>query len=158
MFFHITSVWSLDIFGFGVILKILNFLGFPGNFIFCKTGPKVFAYFTGVLSHYWGIIIHQTKPDSSGYQEVKGFWDPSTYSWEKAYFTNVRNFGTHCRYVGSFLSSQIFHNLVSLTRTLTNEKKLISNRLMVRCPTWSKNLWMVSLQVVLLAKWSPIEE
>ena len=89
-----TPVWPYV--GPGVILKILNFLGFPRNFIFCKTGPKVFAYFTGVLSHYWGIIIHQTKPDSSGYQEVKGFWNPSTYSWEKAYFTNVRNFGTHC--------------------------------------------------------------
>ena len=90
-----TPVWPYV--GRGVILKILNFLGFPRNFIFCKTGPKVFAYFTGVLSHYWGIIIHQTKPTSSGYQEVKGFWDPSTYSWENGYITILGNFGTHCR-------------------------------------------------------------
>ena len=96
----ITPVWPYV--GLGVILKILNFLGFPGNFIFCKTGPKVFAYFTGVLSHYWGIIIHQTKPDSSGYQKVKGFWDPSTYSWEKGYFTCLRNFGTHCMKMEGF--------------------------------------------------------
>ena len=89
-----TPVWPYV--GLGVILKILNFLGFPGNFIFCKTGPKVFAYFTGVLSHYWGIIIHQNKPTSIGYQEVKGFGDPSTYSWEKGYFTFLRNFGKHC--------------------------------------------------------------
>ena len=39
---------------------------------------------------------HQIKPDSKGYQEVKEFWDPSTYSREKRYFTFVRNFGTHC--------------------------------------------------------------
>ena len=91
-----TPVWPYV--GPGVILKILNFLGFPRNFIFCKTGLKVFAYFTGVFSHYWGIIIHQTKPTSSGYQEVKGFWDPSTYSWENGYITILGNFGTHCRF------------------------------------------------------------
>ena len=73
-----TPVWPCV--RLGVILKILNFLGLPGNFIFCKTDPKVFANFTEVLSHYWGIILHQTKPDGSGYQEINGFWDPSTYS------------------------------------------------------------------------------
>ena len=28
-------------------------------------------------------IIHHTKPTQGGYMEVKGFQDPSTYSWEK---------------------------------------------------------------------------
>ena len=32
-----------------------------------------------------------------GYQKPKGFWDPSTYSWEKMHICFEGNFGTHCR-------------------------------------------------------------
>ena len=42
-------------------------------------------------------FIHQNKPDHVGYQEAKGFYDPSTYSWEKGCITCLGNYGTHCR-------------------------------------------------------------
>ena len=70
---------------------------FPGNLFMFKikseSNPLELRSICWQSCH----LIHQIKPDSSGYQEVKGFWDPSPYSWEKAYFTNVRNFGTHCK-------------------------------------------------------------
>ena len=46
----------------------------------------------------WHIIYH-TKPTQGGYLEVKGFQDPSTYSWEKYHITIQSNFWTHCIYV-----------------------------------------------------------
>ena len=42
-------------------------------------------------------FIHQNKPDHVGYQEAKGFYHPSTYSWEKGCITCLRNFWTPCR-------------------------------------------------------------
>ena len=41
-------------------------------------------------------VIHHTKPTQGGYLEVKGFQDPSMYSWEKYHFTIQSNFWTHC--------------------------------------------------------------
>ena len=50
---------------------------------------------------HWGPPCHficQIKSTNMGYQEVKGFWDSSTYSWEKQGVTISGNFWTHCRF------------------------------------------------------------
>ena len=47
-----------------------------------------------LLSYHF---IHQNKPDHVGYQEAKGFYDPSTYCGEKGCITCLGNFWTPCR-------------------------------------------------------------
>ena len=42
-------------------------------------------------------VIHQIKSTHMDYLELKGFWNPSTYSWEKWGVRCHTNFGTHCR-------------------------------------------------------------
>ena len=43
-------------------------------------------------------VIHHIKPTQGGYLEVKGFQDPSTYSWEIYHITIYWNFWTPCRF------------------------------------------------------------
>ena len=41
-------------------------------------------------------VMHHIKSTLVDYLELKRFWDPSTYSWEKTYITCLPNFWTHC--------------------------------------------------------------
>ena len=61
------------------------------------------------------LIIYQIKSTHMDYLEVKGFWDPSTYSWEKGYITCVRNFGTHCSWFPS-VRTALWEDVVILHR------------------------------------------
>ena len=69
VFFHITSVWSFDIF---VILMTVD-IWFPGNFSCCTIHQKVMPYFEGIVSHLQSIIIHQIKSTCIGSHLLKGF-------------------------------------------------------------------------------------
>ena len=78
------SGWDVWFFGNKLINKITS-------------GSYPLALKSVYLRSYY--FIHQNKPDHVGYQEAKGFYDPSTYSWEKGCITCLRNFWTPCTYI-----------------------------------------------------------
>ena len=62
------------------------------------------------------------------YLEVKGFWDPSTYSLEKGYLGILRNFGTHCRLRESRLPTPYGHGGDEFTQPMSHIfNRLINN-------------------------------
>ena len=75
------SGWDVWFFGNKLINKITS-------------GSYPLALKSVYLRSYY--FIHQNKPDHVGYQEAKGFYDPSTYSWEKGCITCLRNFWIPC--------------------------------------------------------------
>ena len=88
------------------------YLWFPGNLFMFKFKSERNQLKLQSLCWILWHFIHQIKPTSRVYQDAKGFWDSSTYSWEKGYLENVRNFWTHCIY-----------NKVSLMKPFRTSKK-----------------------------------
>ena len=89
-------------------------------------------------------FIHQNKPDHVGYQEAKGFYDPSTYSWEKGCITCLGNFWTPCSLPASHenISNSIFCLQTSYVRTKkqgTNAAKAACRGEMHRLDVWTLN-------------------
>ena len=75
-------------------------VGFPGKSFMFKFKSESNPIYPRSPLEQSCLIIYQIKSTHMDYLEVKGFWDPSTYSWEKGYITCVRNFGTHCMSAG----------------------------------------------------------
>ena len=100
------SGWDVWFFGNQLIHKIIS-------------GSYPLALKSVCLRSYY--FIHQTKPDHVGYQEAKGFYDPSTFSWEKGYITFLGNFWTPCRKVLAHLTWKLLplFTRINLTKNVT---------------------------------------
>ena len=75
----------------------LQMLDFLRNLFMLKMKSDFNPIYPRSLKKQSWHVIHQIKSTHMDYLELKGFWNPTTYSQEKWGVRCDTNYGTHCR-------------------------------------------------------------